>query len=103
MINVFVNAIIEKYGKPDTIRIELARELKQSKDERNDADIQNSGNKKLNEEVSKRLQELGLPATKRYIQKYKFVFPTKEKNKRCTIFVNQCIYCVGRCLIFLKL
>ncbi|MBK9791948.1 MAG: type II CRISPR RNA-guided endonuclease Cas9 [Sphingobacteriales bacterium] len=92
MINV-VNAIIEKYGKPDTIRIELARELKQSKDERNDADIQNSGNKKLNEEVSKRLQELGLPATKRYIQKYKFVFPTKEKKIKDAQVVNQCIYC----------
>lgn len=92
MINV-VNAIIEKYGKPDSIRIELARELKQSKDERNDADIQNSGNKKLNEEVSKRLQELGLPATKRYIQKYKFIFPTRDKKLKDAQVVNQCIYC----------
>lgn len=33
MINV-VNAIIEKYGKPDEIRIELARELKKSAKER---------------------------------------------------------------------
>lgn len=92
MVNV-VNAIIEKYGKPDTIRIELARELKQSKDERNYADIQNSGNKKLNEEVSKRLQELGLPATKRYIQKYKFIFPTRDKKLKDAQVVNQCIYC----------
>ena len=95
MINV-VNAIIEKYGKTekiDIIRIELARELKQSKDERNDADIQNSGNKKLNEEVSKRLQELGLPATKRYIQKYKFIFPTRDKKLKDAQVVNQCIYC----------
>ena len=30
MVNV-VNAIIEQYGKPDEIRVELARELKQSK------------------------------------------------------------------------
>jgi CRISPR-associated endonuclease Csn1 len=92
MINV-VNAIIEKYGKPDTIRIELARELKQSKDERNDADIQNTNNKKLNEEVSRRLQELGLPITKRYIQKYKFIFPTREKKIKDAQVVNQCIYC----------
>ncbi|HRN49513.1 MAG TPA: hypothetical protein PKW69_15885, partial [Niabella sp.] len=44
MINV-VNALIEKYGKPAEIRIELARELKQSKDERDAADKLNSFNK----------------------------------------------------------
>ena len=36
MINL-VNKLIEKYGKPDEIRVELARELKQSKDERETA------------------------------------------------------------------
>ncbi len=36
LINV-VNAIIEKHGKPNEIRIELARELRQSREERNDA------------------------------------------------------------------
>ena len=34
LINL-TNAIIEKYGKPDEIRVELARELKQSREERN--------------------------------------------------------------------
>ena len=33
MINV-VNAIVEEYGKPDEVRIELARELKKSAKER---------------------------------------------------------------------
>ena len=92
MINV-VNAILEQYGKPDEIRIELARELKQSKDERNDADIQNSKNKKLNEEIGKRLKELDLPETKRYIQKYKFIFPSLSKNFKDAKVNNQCIYC----------
>lgn len=92
MINV-VNAILEQYGKPNEIRIELARELKQSKDERNDADLQNSKNKKLNEEIGKRLTELGLPATKRYIQKYKFIFPSLSKNLKDAHVNNQCIYC----------
>lgn len=92
MINV-VNAIIEQYGKPSEIRVELARELKQSKDERNDADLQNSRNKKLNEEIGKRLTELGLPATKRYIQKYKFIFPSLSKNLKEAKVNNQCIYC----------
>lgn len=92
MINV-VNAIIEKYGKPNEIRVELARELKQSKEERNEADIQNTGNKKINDEISKRLKELGVPATKRFIQKYKFIFPTKDKKIKDAQVVNQCIYC----------
>lgn len=92
MINV-VNAIIEQYGKPYEIRIELARELKQSKDERNNADLQNSKNKKLNDEIGKRLAELGLPVTKRYIQKYKFIFPMLSKNLKDAQVNNQCIYC----------
>lgn len=92
MINV-VNTILEQYGKPTEIRVELARELKQSKDERNDADIQNSKNKRLNEEIGKRLAEHKLPATKRYIQKYKFIFPSLSKNLKDAQVNNQCIYC----------
>lgn len=92
MVNV-VNAILDTYGKPDEIRIELARELKQSKDEREDADKQNVFNKKVNEEVGKRLVELGLPKTKRYIQKYKFIFPSKDKSWKEATVLNQCIYC----------
>ena len=92
MINV-VNAIIDKHGKPTEIRIELARELKQSKDEREDADKQNNFNKKVNEEVAGRLKELGLPTTKRFIEKYKFIFPVRDKNWKEAQVVNQCIYC----------
>jgi CRISPR-associated endonuclease Csn1 len=92
MINV-VNTILEQYGKPSEIRVELARELKQSKDERNNANLQNSKNKKLNEEIGKRLAELGLPITKRYIQKYKFIFPSLSKNLKDAHVNNQCIYC----------
>ena len=92
MINV-VNAILDEYGKPSEIRVELARELKQSKDERNKTDLQNSKNKKLNDEIGKRLEELGLPVTKRYIQKYKFIFPSLSKNLKEAKVNNQCIYC----------
>lgn len=92
MINV-VNAILDEYGKLSEIRIELARELKQSKDERNEADLRNSKNKKLNEDISKRLLELGLPATKRYIQKYKFIFPSLSKSLKDAKVNCQCIYC----------
>jgi CRISPR-associated endonuclease Csn1 len=92
MINV-VNAIIKEYGKPNEIRVELARELKQSKEEREGADKQNGFNKKVNDLVATKLTELGLPSTKRYIQKYKFIFPTRDKNWKEAQIVNQCIYC----------
>jgi CRISPR-associated endonuclease Csn1 len=102
LINV-VNAIREKHGKIDEIRIELARELKQSKDERNDTFISNEANNRINQEIDKRLNELRVKATKKTREKYKFIFPirtvyTKEgrfdskKFENAQIF-NQCIYC----------
>jgi len=56
MINV-VNAAAEAYGKPDEIHIELARELKKSAKEREQAtsDIQSS--KKRNDEIEQILKE----------------------------------------------
>lgn len=92
MINV-VNAIINKYGKPDEIKVELARELKQSKDERESSDKYNRDNETINKEIATRLSELGLPTTKRYIQKYKFIFPTRNKDWKKADTSNQCIYC----------
>lgn len=92
MINV-VNSIIDKYGKPDEIRLELARELKQSKDERDAADRANTNNKKQNELIAARLETMGIPTTKKYIQKYKFIFPSKDKKWKEADIVNQCIYC----------
>jgi CRISPR-associated endonuclease Csn1 len=102
LINV-VNAIIEKYGKIDEIRIELARELKQSKDERNDAFISNEANNRINQEIDNRLKELGIKASKKTREKYKFIFPirtlyTKEgrfdsKKFENAQILNQCIYC----------
>lgn len=71
MINV-VNAIIEKYGRPDEIRVELARELKSSKDERNKADIRYRANEKINKSIATRLEaEYGVKANRRNIDKLK--------------------------------
>lgn len=92
MINL-VNAIIEKHGRPTELRVELARELKQSKDERNDAEKANKANETLNKEISKRLAELGLPTTKKFIQKYKFIFPVRDKKISEAQANCQCIYC----------
>ena len=103
MINV-VNALMVEYGQFDSIRVELARELKQSKDERNTTFLQNEAYERLNESIAKRLNSEGITPTKRIIEKYKFIFPTKgcidkktgkfvSKNFDALATVNQCIYC----------
>ena len=55
MINV-VNAIIKEYGKPDEIRIELARELKKSAKEREEMTKSINETTRLHEEYVKKLQ-----------------------------------------------
>ncbi|MEY4111195.1 MAG: type RNA-guided endonuclease Cas9 [Bacteroidota bacterium] len=92
MINV-VNAIIDQYGRPDEIRIELARQLKQSIDERNEAEKNNKAKEKLNKEIINRLSEFKLPGTKKNIQKYKFIFPVRDVKNREAQVATQCIYC----------
>lgn len=103
MINV-VNALMVEYGKFDSIRVELARELKQSKDDRNTTFLQNEAMERLNEAIAKRLSSEGITPTKRILEKYKFIFPTKgcidkktgkfvTKNFDGLATVNQCIYC----------
>jgi CRISPR-associated endonuclease Csn1 len=56
LVNV-INAILAdpRYGKPDEIRIELARELKQSRDERNDAYKRNNDQDKRHKAIEKEL------------------------------------------------
>lgn len=55
MVNV-VNAIIDEYGKPDEIRIELARELKKSAKEREEMTSEINKATRLHEEYVKILQ-----------------------------------------------
>lgn len=55
MVNV-VNAIIDEYGKPDEIRIELARELKKTKKEREELTKSINQTSRLHEEYVKVLQ-----------------------------------------------
>ncbi len=82
MVNV-VNAIIDKYGHIDEIRVELARELKQSKDERNETDKRMRKNQKENENYAKLIEEFGIRASRHRIQKYKMWIEAGGK----------CLYC----------
>jgi len=89
MVNV-VNAIIGKYGKPDEIRIELARELKQSKEERNDTDKAMSRRQRENEDITKRLAEYGLRATRNNIIKWRLYEEIDNQDKKLNAV---CVYC----------
>lgn len=79
-----VNALICEYGRFDEIRVELARELKQSREERESATREITKNQKVNEAIAKRISdEYGLTPTRSRIQKYKMWEETSET----------CIYC----------
>lgn len=74
MINL-VNAVIEKYGKPDEIRIELARELKQNKEERNETFRRINETERYHDKIRKHLTEHPYfqkkKVTRRDIERYK--------------------------------
>lgn len=55
-----VNAVCRVYGKPDVIRIEMARELKLTKKEKEEVERQNKRNKVLNDEAREKIKEAGL-------------------------------------------
>ena len=68
MINL-VNALKAEYGV-DEVRVELARELKMSREERERMTRQNEERKKANDKVAERIRQCGLYPTKPHIQKY---------------------------------
>ncbi|MCQ2341114.1 MAG: type II CRISPR RNA-guided endonuclease Cas9 [Paludibacteraceae bacterium] len=82
MINI-VNAVKNQYGTIDEIRVELARELKMSKDERADADKRNRDNERLNAQLATKISEMGIRPTLSRIRKYKMW----EESE------HQCFYC----------
>lgn len=67
-----VNALMAEYGRFDEIRVELARELKQSREERELATKAISSLQRENDAIAKRIQEeYNLYPTRSRIQKYK--------------------------------
>jgi CRISPR-associated endonuclease Csn1 len=89
LVNV-VNNIISQYGKPDEIVIELARELKQSKDERNDTFTYLAKRERENENIRAIIQEYGLRATRNNVIKYRIF---REINNDDSKINASCIYC----------
>lgn len=58
-----INALIKEYGHPDQIVLELARELKQTKDDKDKAQKENRKNEEANRRRVADLESAGLPAS----------------------------------------
>ncbi len=91
MINL-INLVIETYGKPEEIRIELARELKKSASERADTTKYINAATKYNEEVRKIItKDFGIPnATRNDVIRYK-LYEELSENGHKTLFTNKYI------------
>lgn len=93
LINL-VNALVDKYGKPDEIRIELARELKQSREERNETYLrinkQERENKGIIERIESEYRQLGVRATRNNIIKWRLFTEISEGDPKTNA---TCIYC----------
>ena len=75
-----VNALLSKYGPIDEIRVELARELKQSREERNDAYLSINKRERENKVIEERIREYGIAPSRSRIQKYRL---WEESNHLC--------------------
>ncbi len=85
MVNL-LNSLMTEYGRPDEIRVELARELKQSKEERNDYFNAINQRNRQSEKIAERLQkEYGVKPTRKNIEKWRL---WHEVNGRC-LYCNQ--------------
>ena len=94
MVNV-VNAIVDEYGKPDEVRIELARELKKSAKEREEMTKSINESTRLHEEYVKVLQ--GEPfylehVSRNDIIRYK-LYKELESNGYHTLYTDTYIPC----------
>ena len=90
-IRKLVNEIIDDYGKPDKIKVEMARDLKISKSKRNDIRKEQKRLERENDRVKAELDYIGQRHTHENILKYKL---WEECNKTCpytgrNIEVNQ--------------
>jgi CRISPR-associated endonuclease Csn1 len=90
MVNV-INQIVDEYGKPDEIRIELARDLKKSAKERGETTKFINSATKVNDEIKSSIQkEFGFTATKNDLVKYKLWLELKSNGHK-SLFTNEYI------------
>ena len=89
MIHV-VNAVQKEYGNPDEIRVELARELRQSQEERNKTYSELKKRELKNNKIREELEAYKIRATRNNIIKYHLFSEIDDTASR----VNAtCVYC----------
>lgn len=87
-----VNQVIDTYGKPDEVRIELARELKKSSEERKQMTQYINTATKANQDIARTIQkEFGFTPTKNDVVKYKLWLELSNRGYK-SIFSNRCIH-----------
>lgn len=91
MINL-VNAVVEQYGKPDEIRIEMARELKKNAEERQEMSSSIANQTKNNERIQNILEtEFGMSnVSKNAILRYR-LYEELAENGYKTLYSGTCI------------
>jgi len=77
-----VNAIIKQYGKPDIIRIEMARDLEMNTKRYKENEARQAKNKKENEKAVDAYKELNLGKYPNHDDKIKYRL-WEEQNRRC--------------------
>lgn len=75
-----VNSIVDIYGKPDEIRVELARELKASKSHRNEIRQMQQEREEENNKIKAELDKYELPHTRNNIEKFKLYNELKDHS-----------------------
>ncbi|MDE6858082.1 MAG: HNH endonuclease, partial [Alistipes sp.] len=99
ILNLIVNlvyAVIEEHGRFDEIRVELARELKQSREERERATKDISKAAGENDRIAARIRdEYGLTPTRSRIQKWKMWEETDHRCMYCGASVNAAEFLSG--------
>lgn len=84
-----VNSIIEHYGKPEQIVVELSRDISESTEKRNEHYREQAQREKENERIREQIKELGIPKPTAWdIKKYKL---WEELGKDSN--VRKCPYC----------
>lgn len=83
-LRTLYNALVDEFGEPDAVKVELARDLKGSKKERDKIRQMNMDRRATNIELKKILDKYRQPHTRENIQKLQLYNEIKEKNGRAT-------------------
>lgn len=85
-LRIVVNEIINAYGKPENIHIEFARELKLSRDKKNEISKKQRANKELNDKVKEFILERGQEDTAFNRERVKLWFEMENRLECCCIY-----------------